>query len=82
MKPVTLTVNDAGAITNVDFVAWIMNEIEDRAFTRADVAKTYAILIDKGHREFAEINAAILKRWSPAGFKWIKEQAWKQLGVA
>ena len=82
MQPVTLTVSDAGKITNVDFVQWVMNEIEDTAFTRADVAKTYAILIDKGHRDFTEINKAILKRWSPAGFKWIKEQAWEQLKAA
>jgi hypothetical protein len=81
-QPVTVTLNDEGQIANVDFVQWIRNEIEDKAFTRADVAKTYAILIQKGHKEFGEINQAVLARWSPAALKWIKEQAWKIVKAA
>jgi hypothetical protein len=80
MQPVTLTLNDKNQIADVDFVQWIMNEIEDKAFTRADVAKTYAILIQKRHKEWSPINEAITKRWSPAALKWIKEEAWKQVG--
>lgn len=77
MEPVTLTLNSTGGIADVDFVQWIMNEIEDKKMTRKDVAQTYAILIQKGHKEFLSINEAILRRWSPSGFRWIKEQAWK-----
>lgn len=81
MKIIDVTLNDKGKIVNCDFVAWIMNEIEDKAFTRNDVAHTYAILIQKGHQEWRSINEAILKRWSPAGLRWIKEQAWKQVNA-
>lgn len=77
MEPVTITLNDDHKIVDCDFAQWIMNEIGDKAFTRADVAKTYAILIQKGHQDWRPINEAILKRWSRSGFKWIKEQAWK-----
>lgn len=79
MTPITVTVDDDGKIINVDFVIWIMNEIADPAMTRKEVARTYAILIDKGHKEFAGINRAILKRWSPSGLQWIKTQAWRIL---
>ena len=82
MQPVTLILNDEGHISSVDFVQWIMNEIEDKAFTRKDVAATYAILIQKGHQEWTTINKAILNRWSSAALKWIKEQAWKQAKAA
>ena len=78
MQPVTLTLNDEGKISSVDFVQWIMNEIEDKAFTRKDVAATYAILIQKGQQEWTAINRAIIGRWSPAVLKWIKEQAWRR----
>lgn len=78
-KPVTVTLNKVGGIKDVDFVQWIMNEIADKNFTRKEVAHTYAILIDKDHKDFAEINTAILNRWSRAGLQWIKTQAWKRL---
>ena len=78
-KPVTITLGKDGQFRDVDFVQWIMNEIEDKRFRRQQVADTYAILISKGHKEFAEINQAILKRWSMSGLQWIKTQAWKQL---
>ncbi|HEX2879870.1 MAG TPA: hypothetical protein VHO25_10100 [Polyangiaceae bacterium] len=78
-EPITITVNDAGKIADVDFVQWIMNEIEDRVYTRADVAKTYAILIQKGHTEFLEINRAIIARWSPSALGWIKERAYRSI---
>jgi hypothetical protein len=82
MKPITLILNDDNQIADVDFVQWIMNEIEDKVFTRADVAQTYAILIKRGHRDWKPINEAIMKRWSPAALKWIKEQAWKKTNAA
>lgn len=77
MNIITITLDDGGRITDADFVAWIMNEITEKVYTRRDVAKTYAILIQKGHKDFAEINRAILKRWSPSGLEWIKKEAWK-----
>lgn len=81
MSAVTITINDEGGITDVDFRQWIMNEIEDRAFKRKAVAHTYSILIQKGHREFGEINRAIVQRWSESGLAWIKRQAWKQVAA-
>jgi hypothetical protein len=79
MESITITLNDQNQITDVDFVQWIMNEIEDSKIPRREIAHTYSILIEKGHKDFKSINEAILKRWSPAGLKWIKEQAWKRL---
>lgn len=77
MRIIDLTISDKGKIDDVDFVAWIMNEIEGEGFTRKDVAHTYAILIQKGHKEFGEINKAIMKRWSKNALLWIKTEAWK-----
>ena len=80
MEPVTLKMNAEGQIADCDFVQWIMNEIEDKAYTRADVAKTYSILLQKATplATFVRINEAIIKRWSPSALRWIKEQAWKK----
>ncbi len=78
MKPITVTINDQGKITDVDFVQWIMNEIGDKMFKRSAVADTYAILLQKGVHDFAEINRAIIERWSRSGLEWIKKQAWKR----
>lgn len=79
MRIIDVTVGPKGQIKNVDFVAWIMNEIEGEGFTRKDVAATYAILLQKptSKETLVEINKAIIKRWSPAALAWIKEQAWK-----
>lgn len=83
MEAVTLTMGRVG-IVDVDFVQWILNEIEDKAFKRAQVADTYSILIQKGasHEDIAKINTAILKRWSRSGLVWIKTEAWKRAGCA
>lgn len=79
MRVINVTIGNEGQIKNVDFVAWILNEIEGEVYTRADVAKTYSILLQKATplATFVEINKAIIKRWSPSGLRWIKEQAWK-----
>lgn len=77
MRVIDITLSDKGEIVNVDFVQWIMHEVEDKVYTRKDVARTYAILIQKCHKDFLEINKAIIKRWSPSALRWIKEQAWK-----
>lgn len=76
---VTVTMDKDGKIVDCNFVEWIMTEIGDKAFKRQQVADTYAILIQKGHRDFREINEAILKRWSKSGLLWIKTEAWKHL---
>jgi hypothetical protein len=81
MEIVTLTLNENGKIVDVDFVARIMNEIAEKVYTRKDVAKTYAILIQKGHNDWAPINQAIMKRWSKSGLLWIKTEAWKQVNA-
>jgi len=81
-EPITITLTDSGKIADVDFVQWIMNEINDPVFKQADVATTYAILIGKGHKDFSGINKAILERWSPTGLRRIKTLAWKKLGCA
>lgn len=79
MRVIDITISNKGRIQNVDFVAWIMNEIEGEGFTRKDVARTYSILLQKNtpQDKFVEINKAIIKRWSPSALRWIKEQAWK-----
>lgn len=79
MRIIDITLGDKGTIQNVDWVAWIMNEIEGEGFTRKDVARTYSYLLqtETPHDQFAEINRAIIKRWSPSALRWIKEQAWK-----
>jgi len=79
MRVIDITIGDKGVIKNVDFAAWIMNEIEGEGFTRKDVARTYAILIQKGHKDWGSINEAIMKRWSKSALLWIKAEAWKQI---
>lgn len=79
MQIIDIPISNEGKIQNVDFVAWIMNEIEGEEFTRKDVARTYAILIEKSHREWAPINHAIISRWGKSALLWIKREAWKHL---
>ena len=76
---VTVTLNDAGKITDVNFVEWIMHELDDRVYTQQHVAKTYAILIQKGCsvEQWKDINIAIINRWSVAGLLRIKTMAWR-----
>lgn len=77
MPIVDITIGNDGSIKKVDWVAWLMNELELPACTRKNVAKTYSYLLRQGHKEWAAINRAIIKRWSPSALRWIKEQAWK-----
>lgn len=55
----------------------LLAEIADPAMKRADVAKTYALVLHRDDVDWAKVNAAIIERWSRAALKWIKEQAWK-----
>lgn len=48
--------------------------------SRNDLAETYAAwlrLEDSAWPGWAEFNAAILRRWSPAALRYVKERAWK-----
>ncbi len=53
-------------------------EIRDRRFTRDDVALTYAFALRQRETDrIAEVNRAIIERWSLAALKYIKAKAWK-----
>ncbi len=59
----------------------VLIEIADRRMTRDDIALTYAYCLRQGETDrIAEINQAILARWSMAALKYIKTEAWKKLG--
>jgi hypothetical protein len=62
----------------VDPQGTLLDEIADPSMKRKDVAQTYAFAI-RQHDEvdFAVVNRAIVERWSIAGLKWIKEEAWR-----
>ena len=48
--------------------------------SRDEVAEEYARLIfqtDAAWSGWAEVNAAILRRWSPSGLRYIKTKAWR-----
>ena len=56
----------------------ILQEIDDKNFTRDSVAITYAFCIDSTENpDFAKINRAIVKRWSLSALEYIKNEAWK-----
>jgi hypothetical protein len=65
---------------------WVMlNEIAQPETTRKMIAETYAMSIvseaENGEVvDWANVNAAILKRWSRSGLEYIKKQAWKRFG--
>lgn len=60
-----------------DCQAMILGEISNPKMKRLDVAKTYALSIRSKERiDWAIVNAAICKRWSPSALDWIKTQAW------
>ena len=75
-EAITLTINDAGEITSVDWRAFLLQELETPA-TRDMVAQTYSYIIRSGQTNVREVNLAIIERWSPAGLRYIKEKAWK-----
>jgi hypothetical protein len=48
--------------------------------TRNEVAANYALALiahGTGWEHWADVNAAILRRWTPSGLRYIKERAWK-----
>lgn len=84
MKAVTVTLSEEGGVQDVNFVEWILLEIEDTAFKQSQVIDTYAILLQKGMSptDVTKVNTAIIQRWSKSGLRRIKEQAWKQAQAA
>lgn len=74
---ITVTLNDEGKITSVDWEAWILNEIDMPVCTRDMVAKTYSYLLRGNEFDVRKVNLAIIERWSPAALRYIKEKAWK-----
>lgn len=52
---------------------------------RQDMAAAYAILLREYGPEYPgwpQLNAAILRRWSPSGLAYIKRLAWQMAGPA
>ncbi len=61
-----------------------LNAVADPKATRDDVAGFYADIIRCRQRgqttDVAEINRAIITRWSMAALLYVKKLAWKQVG--
>jgi hypothetical protein len=65
----------------LDPQGWALAEIADRKMTRDDVAITYAFCIRQQQTDrIAEINRAIVDRWSISALGYIKRKAWKRIG--
>jgi len=66
------------SVAMVDPQAQALREIADKRMTRDDVKLTYAYCIRQGETDrIAEVNHAILERWSMAALRYIKEGAWR-----
>jgi hypothetical protein len=68
------------SVAMVDVEGQLLAEIADPRMKRADVALTYAFAIRQGQQgesiDYAKVNHAIIERWSMAGLRWIKTEAW------
>ena len=63
----------------IDCQQTILDEIAEPRMKHLDIAKTYALTIRSSEREQVDwpaVNAAIVRRWSHAGLRWIKDRAW------
>ena len=68
---------DGFSVHLVDCTNTLLDEIAIPTQKRKDIAQTYALAIKSGEAvDWAKVNAAIIKRWSVGGLKWIKESAW------
>ena len=58
---------------------WEWDEWVSLFATRDELSREYL-----GHapEAYSALNAAILRRWSPAGLRYIKEKAWKLVATA
>ena len=56
----------------------LLNEISNKELKQKDVALTYMLAIRSSDKtDWKLVNEAIIKRWSVAGLKRIKDMAWK-----
>lgn len=58
----------------------LLAEINEKVFTRDDVALTYAMTLCSSERDsvdWGKVNKAIIDRWSFSALNYIKEKAWK-----
>ncbi len=56
---------------------FILQDIRSPEMYRLDVAKSYALLLlQRETVDWAVVNAAIIKRWSPYALNYIKDHAW------
>lgn len=56
----------------------LLREIADPQLTRDDVAMSYAMAMRGTEQvDWPKVNRAILERWSMAGLKYVKTEAWK-----
>lgn len=65
----------------VDPKGTLLREIADKRMKRDDVALSYAFALrqpqDMTQEDFAEVNHAIMDRWSIAALRYIKDKAWR-----
>ena len=55
----------------------LLHEISDPVFKRRDVAKTYRLAMGSSEpTDWAQVNRAIVARWSMSALEYIKQQAW------
>jgi hypothetical protein len=56
----------------------LLNEISHKEIKQKDVAITYRFALKSSDQtDWESVNQAIIKRWSMAGLKRIKDMAWK-----
>ena len=56
----------------------LLNEISHKEFKQKDIALTYMLALRSSDKtDWKLVNEAIIKRWSMAGLKRIKDMAWK-----
>ncbi len=79
----SMELGDPAMRTRIEFAdpeGYLLEEIANPAFKRADVAKTYRLVLHSQSRErvnWRKVNAAIIERWSASSLEWIKRFAWR-----
>ncbi|MHC4648888.1 MAG: hypothetical protein ACYTBJ_25830 [Planctomycetota bacterium] len=60
-----------------DCTGHLLGEIGNRKMTRRDVAQSYRLAMASSEAtDWAEVNRAIIDRWSESALVYIKRQAW------
>jgi hypothetical protein len=71
-------VNETIRFELADCTGTLLREIACPDCKRNDVALAYCLAMQSSEpTDWKAVNAAILKRWSPAGLLYIKKRAWK-----